>query len=261
MVFLNETARLKNTVEDVKKLYSLAYKLGLKGVAYMRDGSREGVLSKMPEKEEKKQQEQSKYLVKPRPLVVHGSTYKMSTPVRSAFITINSDDDGEPHEIFVTVGKAGTDVNAMAAGLGRVISVALRFSSHLTPQERVGEIIKQMQGIGGARATGFGKERILSLPDAIAKVLLMHFTRKQQMEKLNAHISPKEYANGHSEDIKETAEDLSTAAQLSSKVLQPSLMQASGATAHFDLCSDCGNNTLANEEGCIKCYTCGYSAC
>jgi ribonucleoside-diphosphate reductase alpha chain len=28
-----------------------------------------------------------------------------------------------------------------------------------------------------------------------------------------------------------------------------------------DLCPECGEATMVNEEGCRKCYTCGYSEC
>ena len=251
-----------HTVEDVKKLYSLAYKLGLKGVAYMRDGSREGVLSKIETKKEEKKKEEPKYMVKPRPMVVHGSTYKIGTPVGTAFITINTSEEGDPNEVFITVGKAGTDVNAMAEGMGRVISVALRFASHLSPQERVKEIVGQMQGIGGARAMGFGKSRILSLPDAIAKVLMMHFSRQQQMQKLvaGAQGQTNGQTNGHvtvlnNEQVKPQAQSVNQAGQ------QTVMHAAPSASAHFDLCPECGNSTLANEEGCSKCYTCGYAAC
>src|SRR3989339_76586 len=125
-----------HTVEDVKKLYNLAYKLGCKGIAYMRDGSRPGVLERKPEastvkKIEEKELKCPTYTVKPRPMVVHGSTYRIQTPVGIAFITLNTNGGNppEPLEMFITVGKAGTDIYAMAEGLGRMISVALRFSS------------------------------------------------------------------------------------------------------------------------------------
>ncbi len=253
-----------HTVEDVKRLYSLAYKLGLKGVAYMRDGSRAGVLSKIEEKKEEKKPEvvqTPKYSVKPRPMVVHGSTYKIGTPVGTAFITINTNEDAEPSEVFITVGKAGTDVNAMAEGMGRVISVALRFTAHLSPEERVKEIIGQLQGIGGTRPMGFGKDRILSLPDAIAKVMTMHFLK---------HRNPGKHAtngqgNGEAQTLQLASAQGNGSAKgaLVSQVTQPSLMQAqiSKPATHFDICPDCGNSTLASEEGCSKCYSCGYSAC
>lgn len=247
-----------HTVEDVKKLYTLAYDLGLKGIAYMRDGSRQGVLTRIEDKkEEEKKVAIPQQAVKPRPMVVHGSTYKIGTPVGTAFITINTNADGEPHEVFITVGKAGTDVNAMAEGMGRIISVALRFTSHLAPHDRVKEVIGQLQGIGGSSTLGFGKDRIRSLPDAIAKVLTMHFIlqKPQTATATGAHTNGNGHmtnGNGHSKDDP----------KLVSTMVQPPLMQeAVSSDKMFDICPDCGNMSLAHEEGCKKCYGCGYSAC
>jgi len=229
-----------HTIEDVKKLYSLAYDLGLKGIAYMREGSRPGVLQRST-KEEKKQELPKcipDYKIKPRPVVVNGSTYRIDTPVGAAFITINTNGGTppEPLEIFITVGKAGTDVYAMAEGLGRMISLALRFSSHLSVEERVKEIINQLQGIGGARTMGFGKDKIRSLPDAVAKVFSIHYG-----------------LNGHSK------KDLP---KLVGESTQPSLLSVTTENSNlFDICPSCGEVSLAHEEGCKKCYGCGYSEC
>ncbi|MCL4375138.1 adenosylcobalamin-dependent ribonucleoside-diphosphate reductase [Patescibacteria group bacterium] len=226
-----------HTIDDVKRLYTLAYKLGLKGIAYMRDGSRAGVLERMTEKkEENTAPKPPNYIIKPRPMVVHGSTYRINTPVGTAFITINTNGGGEPLEIFINVGKAGSDVYAMATGLGRILSLALRFSSHLSTTERVKEIVAQLQGIGGARVLGFGKERIRSLPDAVAKVLSMHYG-----------------LNGYSATAKEKP-------KLVTEVAQPSLLSVTDGSM-FDICPSCGEVSLAHEEGCKKCYLCGYSEC
>ncbi|MBI4008877.1 adenosylcobalamin-dependent ribonucleoside-diphosphate reductase [Candidatus Roizmanbacteria bacterium] len=236
-----------HTVEDVKRLFTLAYRLGLKGITYMREGSRPGVLERKTE-EKKPEEKVPVYTVKPRPMVVHGSTYRIDTPVGTAFITVNTNGNMEPLEIFINVGKAGTDVYAMATGLGRAISLALRFASPLSPKERVKEIIDQLQGIGGARSLGFGKEKIRSLPDAIAKVLSMHFG-------LNGHAQ-KPLGNGQGNGQATIAEKPT----LVSSVSQPTLMQSSN-TGLFDICPSCGEASLAHEEGCKKCYGCGYSEC
>jgi ribonucleoside-diphosphate reductase alpha chain len=223
-----------HTVDDVKKLYTLAYKLGCKGIAYMREGSRPGVLERTPEKKETPTP--VTYSVKPRPLVVHGSTYRINTPVGVAFITLNTNGGTppEPLELFINVGKAGSDIYAMAEGLGRTISLALRFSSHLPALERIKEIVSQLQGIGGARTMGFGKERIRSLPDAVAKVLSMHFG-----------------LNGHTADKPELVTSTS----------QASLVDYKNESSSFDICPSCGEATFVHEEGCKKCYGCGFSEC
>jgi len=246
-----------HTVDDVKRLYNLAYKLGCKGIAYMRDGSRPGVLERKPEAESAKKTEEKElvcptYTIKPRPMVVHGSTYRIQTPVGIAFITLNTNGGNppEPLEMFITVGKAGTDIYAMAEGLGRMISVALRFSSHLTVEQRVQEIVSQLSGIGGARSMGFGKDRIRSLPDAVAKVLSMHYGFNGEAKKSNG--------TSNHQEIKEEDPKLVTA------TTQPSLIQPLTAvpkSTSFDICSSCGEATLVHEEGCKKCYGCGYSEC
>lgn len=233
-----------HTIEDVKKLYTLAYTHGLKGIAYMREGSREGVLERKDAKKGEEKKDIPNYIVKPRPVVVNGSTYRMETPVGVAFITINTNGNDEPLEVFVNVGKAGSDIFAMAESLGRMVSLALRFSSHLSPTERVKEIIAQLEGIGGARHLGFGKDRIRSLPDAIAKVLAMHF-------KLNGYANKKINGNGNNDKP-----------QLVSAVVQPTLMHSDlQKSSVYDICPDCGEALLVHEEGCKKCYGCGYSEC
>jgi len=230
-----------HTIEDVKRLYMLAYKQGLKGIAYMREGSRAGVLERLDKKEDKKTEVVIQpYQVKPRPMVVHGSTYRMNTPVGTAFITINTNGSTtipEPLEVFISISKPGSDISAMAEGLARVISLALRFASGISAMDRVKEIVNQLEGIGGARVMGFGKDRIKSLPDAVAKVLKMHYNMGKNLEekKDEPHL------------ITETT--------------QASLIQPFQPKGLFDICPTCGEASLAHEEGCKKCYGCGYSEC
>lgn len=243
------------TVEDVKKLYSLAYKLGCKGITFMRDGSRPGVLEKTNKEQpvvvngEVKIDGTKIPIKKPRPMVVHGSTYQIETPVGITYITINSDYDNEPFEIFVTVGKAGSDVGAMADAIGRLISLNLRLVSPLPPHERMKKIADQLIGIGGARSIGFGQKRVRSLPDAIAKVLATHFGFKYKNG--NGELKPKL--------ISEKGEEKEETVQTS--IIAATTQATLPYTTDVDLCPECGLASLAYEEGCKKCYSCGYSEC
>lgn len=252
-----------HTVEDVKNLYMMAYDQGLKGVTYMRDGSREGVLSRVEEKkEELKPATLPKEIVRaPRPMMVEGVTYKTQTPIGETYITLNHDQTGEPFEVFVTIGKSGSDIAAMADALGRMISLNLRLAGNLPPRERIRQVISQLAGIGGARSVGFGENRVRSLPDAVAKILA-----KQYAFKVNGVVEDK-LAPGLSTPVATPADDDSNGnGQEEIAIMQQLPLQegisAEGPKTHtYDICPECGTSSFVYQEGCGKCYSCGHSEC
>ena len=245
-----------HTIDDVKTLYTLAYDLGCKGITYFRDGCREGVLSHIeePDKSAEEQQTDAEAVqlglnglesppqVKPRPRAMHGVTYRKPTPLGTAFVTVNHNGDERPFEVFTQVGKAGSDTAADAEAMGRLISIILRLPSSLSPVERLGQVVDQLSGIGGGRSMGLGPQRVRSLPDGIAQVLSEYLAERQPADgdavvATNGAMSEQPMAtNGHQSEAEAFA--------------RPG-----------DLCPQCGVAALIHEEGCQKCYSCGYSEC
>jgi ribonucleoside-diphosphate reductase alpha chain len=270
-----------HTVDDVKRLYMLAYDMGLKGITYMRDGSRAGVLTRAEDVKPVAPvpQVQTSLPVLPRPMMVEGVTYGTDTPVGKTYITINHDENGQPFEVFITVGKSGSDVAAMADALGRMISLNLRINGALQPRERIRQVVAQLIGIGGARSVGFGENKVRSLPDAIAKVLSKHFEfrvngvvedrKTENGASHNGNGTSTHLTNGHTQPIaadqapkEEVKEEIVKIEQLSLQTPNGSLSTTEGAaTGLYDICPECGGASLAYEEGCKKCYACGYSEC
>ncbi|MBI3560000.1 ribonucleoside-diphosphate reductase, adenosylcobalamin-dependent, partial [Candidatus Gottesmanbacteria bacterium] len=214
--------------------------------------------------------------VKPRPMVAHGSTYQVETPVGQAYITINTNGGRQPMEVFINVGKAGSDVTAMAEAMGRLISLTLRLASPVSPIERVHKVAAELIGIGGARSLGFGENRVRSLPDAVAKVIDRHFgfftkhtlTNEARMELANeaqignghavvpATVVSNEKSNGHIQEKSDGGDQEQSADPAS---YQRAIAQERVVTV--DLCPSCGEGSLVFEESCKKCYSCGYSEC
>jgi len=209
------------TVDDIRKSYRLAYELGnVKGITVYRDGCKEyQVLSA----QESKPVEEETIIDKseaPRPRRVEGVTERIETPVGTLFVTINRA-EGNLYEVFLNIGKAGADVTADAEGYGRLLSMI--FKAGMPPQS----VINQLRGIGGSGSIGFGKKRVRSLPDAIARVLELYLEE-----------TPTE---SHEPTVN------TTPANRKSKM--------SG-----DMCPECGN-MLVFEESCSKCRNCGFSRC
>src|SRR5436190_1142068 len=210
--------------EDVARAYLLAWELGCLGITVFRDGCKGEQVLNVGIKKEVPVPTAAPSVIRRRPHSPKGSTYRTDTPIGTAFITVNETPDDDPFEVFVQVGKGGSDTMAVAEALGRLISLVLRLPSPLSAQRRLEEVISQLSRIGGGQPTGFGPAKILSLPDALARTLAEHIGQ-----------------------VKPLAD-------------QP-VVDGNGRKQIGDLCKECGQATFIYEEGCKKCLSCGFNEC
>jgi len=264
------------TESDVATAYMLAWELGCKGITVYVTGSRDKVVLETKATADKKDASASPTPVastiassalgatakpelsptffhdpkKPRPKALTGKTYNVDTPAGKAFITINQNGGDEPFEAFINTAKAGSETAAVSEAIGRLISYILRMSSPTKPTDRLREVVRQLIGIGGGRSLGLGPNRVRSLPDGIGQVFDMYLREKSGAlpileEKTNGNGNGN--GNGHSG---RTIEE-----EIAESTLPPSTMKIG------DLCPECGEAAVVNEEGCRKCYACGFSEC
>ena len=210
--------------EDVARAYLLAWELGCLGITVFRDGCKGEQVLNVGIKKEVPVPTAAPSVIRPRPHSLKGSTYRTDTPIGTAFITVNETPDDDPFEVFVQVGKGGSDTMAVAEALGRLISLVLRLPSPLSAQRRLEEVISQLSRIGGGQPTGFGPAKILSLPDALARTLAEHIGQVKPLTD------------------------------------QP-VVDGNGRKQIGDLCKECGQATFIYEEGCKKCLSCGFNEC
>lgn len=236
------------TVDDVRCVYELAYKLGLKGVTIYRDGSRDSQvlnIGKVNHKEDAKAEQSGNEKTagdqishkcetggpvrgitpRPRPEVTQGITQKVKIGCGNLYVTVNYDDDGIC-EVFTNLGRAG-GCPSQSEATSRLISQGLRAGI------AVEKVVEQLRGIRcHATLRKSGDVKVLSCPDAIGRVL----------ESVAAMRS------GASFDY--------MSAQPSGE--EPPAEQ--GAEVCESACPECGA-ALEYEGGCCVCKSCGYSKC
>lgn len=271
---VSKTINMKSkvAVKNIREAYLLAWKSNCKGITVFRDGCKgTQVLNLGTKGDVNKKELEIDGSMQERPFKVIGATYKLKTPVGTAFVTINENEKGEPLEVFINVGKAGTDVAAMAEALGRTISTALRLKGASSPRERAEEVAFQLSGIGGRRSVGFGPKKIRSLPDAIAVALSSHFGFKINgngnhilTKGSNGEVGTNLVANASAQAEQVRHADINdpmSVPAFSKKEEAAEQISVTSFEIPGDLCPSCGASALVFEEGCSKCYACGHSEC
>jgi ribonucleoside-diphosphate reductase alpha chain len=153
------------TKEDITKVYTMAYELGLKGITIYRDRSRDSQVLVTGGEEEKK--EGAALTPRKRSKVTTGVTERVTTGCGYIYVTVNSDDRGI-FEVFSHLGKAGGCASAQLEATCRLISLALRAGID------VASVVKQLRGIRCPSIAWEDGKSILSCADAIASVLEKH---------------------------------------------------------------------------------------
>jgi ribonucleoside-diphosphate reductase alpha chain len=184
-----------------------------------------------------------------RPTELYGITSRVKTGRGNLYVTINMSKD-KPFEVFTTHGKAGGNDAAMAEAVSRIVSLCLR--SGIDPKE----VIKQLRGITDIPAWDEGN-LIRSVPDALAMVL----------EKITSDKKD----NITNEGTQESMFSDRTKSKKLEESTQPTMInlpdnetvtvKVTTGNNITQNCPDCEIGNLAFEEGCQKCYSCGYSKC
>jgi ribonucleoside-diphosphate reductase alpha chain len=248
---VSKTVNFRNeaTVEDVRRTYLLAYKLGCKGVTIYRDGSREsqvlnlGIKEKKEEAKPKEEQTKNEPLrPRPRPPVTRGITEKVRIGCGNLYITVNYDDQGIC-EVFTNLGRAG-GCPSQSEATSRLISIALRSGIDAKT------IVEQLKGIrchSTLRQMATNKEiKVLSCPDAIGKVIEKVMKIRVEEEQQFAPIDVPIYENNHNGDEDDPKEEVA--------------LSEADLLDEEKFCPECGS-PIEHEGGCVVCKNCGYSKC
>ena len=242
------------TVQDVRSIYGLAVELDVKGVTVYRDGCRD--VQPMALKGSQRRKEEGKgddeplsdtafttitpgELVPIRlPEIMPSLRIRQMTPFGNMHVKVAVDPLGaREREVFAQLGKGGDVANSDLEAICRLLSLWLRSNGSLETA------LKQLEGIGSSMTVPTKDGRIMSLADGLARALRRYLAAKKQhgLEALLLGRVPSQ--------------------QLSDTPLETSPRAESSTSRQYKLkCPSC-TAVLAFEEGCVKCYDCGFSQC
>ncbi len=233
-------------VEDVKKLFVMAYDQRVKGVTVYRDGCRENQPMELDAKRRTgdgaTRREEGCVVPNSTPEIISAIRVRQGTPFGHMHLSITVDPVSERElEVFAQLGKGGDVAASDLEAICRMVSLFLRSDGSLEL------VIDQLSGIGSSLSIPTANGRIMSLGDGMATALRRYLTVKKQVG-LKAIL------------LGEFAVDNAAGEGEKTKKMSGGSRSDRMNTAYKIACPECGGS-LVFEEGCNKCYGCGYSSC
>ncbi len=243
---VSKTINLPSTAtrDDVRDVYTLAYKMGCKGLTVYRDRSRDSQVLTTGSSKSAHDDNTPKYArpgsiePRPRPEVTLGVTERVGTGCGKLYVTVNRDEHGLC-EVFAAMGKSGGCAASQSEAIARLVSMALRSGL------KVEAIVRELRGIRCPSPAWQNGGMVLSCADAIGIVLerqMKAFATEHSAGPASTHDT-----NGGVESLARIGKEKQTASL-------EALVTLTGA------CPECGGH-LSHQSGCATCMFCGFSRC
>ncbi len=252
------------TVDEVREVYELAIDLDVKGVTVYRDGCREmQPMTRSVAEEKPAEPVEPVEPVEPtapaslRPMklpeIMPALRLTQLTPFGNMHIKVTVDPKtGHEREVFAQLGKGGDVANSDLEAICRILSLWLRSNGSLEMA------VRQFSGIGSSLTVPTKDGNVMSLADGMATALYRYLKVKREHgleSMLLGRVGSDEPAA--SSDV--VAPPPSAASPSPSAPM--SRVKREREMANYKVkCPACSSN-LSFEEGCMKCYGCGFSKC
>jgi ribonucleoside-diphosphate reductase alpha chain len=286
------------TLEDVRKIYELAYQLDCKGVTVYRDGSRDNqVLSTGATDKAKAEREKGG-----APAGQGASEFQREVAeLKGTLAEKDAELDrmkrklydveaetlqrrqkrSRPEVLRGTTYRVETPLGTMFVNIteddkGQPFEVFITLGkaggSAMADAEAVGRLIslalrsgiplsevhKQLRGISSDRAVGLGPNKVLSVPDAIGIALERWWRDKQGVQQ--ELLEPPAGAARTTPPSPQREEVTARTTPTEGEATQYLFDGYDSGQAFMGTCPDCGSQ-LEYAEGCVKCHVCGFSEC
>ncbi|MBT9164423.1 MAG: Vitamin B12-dependent ribonucleoside-diphosphate reductase [candidate division WS2 bacterium] len=250
------------TVEDVKKIYLLAYQEGCKGVTIYRDGSLDTQVLMAPRAVEESDKKPLKRIFPERPRILRGFTRKYrSAEDSSLYVTVNLDENCKPVEVFASLSGAGAPAELEA--IARLTSISLQYGIPIEV------ITDQLDNPLCPVTYKLSPDGLRSVANGISRALKEIISRENHnrqnhtptlispvltFEPLNKDDGEDKYKKIEENGKKESG--IETVIAVYGKERGQAQLEGRGVK----FCPEC-SDPLSYQEGCPTCYNCGWTKC
>jgi len=261
------------TIDDFKEVILSSWKLGVKGIALYRDGSKASqplntTLSEDKDllledlsydallKKAKSLQGISHHSTREKPIGIrYGTTHPAQIDDVKVYTTVNRRSNGEISEIYITTDREGTIITGLLNSLSKAISVMLQ---HHVPAEDISKMLRgqKFEPYGFVQKHPYIKS-VSSISDLISKIIDIEIGDYSRCQ-----VKPENYdgTNIPNNPLMPADNEISTTLVEDEPVLSHAKMSTSdvqGERLYSETCSHCSSTRLVRNGTCKVCLECG----